>query len=142
MMLCEYDLKELYICGMSFYRTSMRYHDEEIEFFNNVVKKDVKPHTPGGHNSQVELRYFRKNLKNILLLPATIILKYLYELYFYFCCSSTRLPNKAILDLCGKPTIQYLIENMMHSKCADKIYCVLVKEKKTIFCVILQHVVV
>ena len=63
MMLCEYDLKELYICGMSFYQTSMRYHDEEIEFFNNIVKKDVKAHTPGGHNSQVELRYFRENLK-------------------------------------------------------------------------------
>jgi spore coat polysaccharide biosynthesis protein SpsF len=35
--------------------------------------------------------------------------------------SSTRLPNKAILDLCGKPTIQYLIESMMNSRSADKI---------------------
>ena len=35
--------------------------------------------------------------------------------------SSTRLPNKAILDLCGKPTIQYLIENLKKSKCAKKI---------------------
>ena len=35
--------------------------------------------------------------------------------------SSTRLPNKAILDLCGKPTIQHLIESMMNSRSADKI---------------------
>lgn len=49
--------------------------------------------------------------------------------------SSTRLPNKAILDLCGKPTIQYLIENMMHSKCADKIIlCTSEREEDNILC--------
>ena len=30
--------------------------------------------------------------------------------------SSTRLPRKAILDINGKPTIQYLIENIKKSK--------------------------
>ena len=35
--------------------------------------------------------------------------------------SSTRLPRKAILDINGKPTIQYLIENIKKSKLADKI---------------------
>ena len=33
--------------------------------------------------------------------------------------SSTRLPNKALLDLCGKPTIQYLIDNLKNSVHAD-----------------------
>jgi len=35
--------------------------------------------------------------------------------------NSTRLPNKALLDLCGKPTIQYLIDNLKRSLQADKI---------------------
>ena len=35
--------------------------------------------------------------------------------------SSTRLPRKAILDINGKPTIQYLIENIKKSRLADKI---------------------
>ena len=35
--------------------------------------------------------------------------------------SSTRLPKKAILDINGKPAIQYLIENIKKSKSADKI---------------------
>ena len=35
--------------------------------------------------------------------------------------SSTRLPRKAILDINGKPTIQYLIENIKKSKLANKI---------------------
>ena len=34
---------------------------------------------------------------------------------------STRLPQKAILNICGKPTIQYLIENIKKSKFADEI---------------------
>ena len=35
--------------------------------------------------------------------------------------SSTRLPKKAILEICDKPAIQYLIENIKKSKSADKI---------------------
>jgi len=34
---------------------------------------------------------------------------------------SSRLPNKSTLDLCGKPTIKYLIENLKKSKRADDI---------------------
>ena len=34
---------------------------------------------------------------------------------------STRLPNKATLDICGKPTIQYLIDNLKKSAHADRI---------------------
>tara|TARA_A100001515_G_scaffold142533_2_gene141553 strand:+ start:1197 stop:1943 length:747 start_codon:yes stop_codon:yes gene_type:complete len=33
--------------------------------------------------------------------------------------SSTRLPNKATLDLCGKPTIQHVIDRAKRSKLAD-----------------------
>lgn len=35
--------------------------------------------------------------------------------------SSTRLPRKAILDINGKPTIQYLIENIKKSRLANKV---------------------
>ena len=49
--------------------------------------------------------------------------------------SSTRLPNKAILDLCGKPTIQHLIESMMNSKSADKIIlCTSDREEDDVLC--------
>ena len=49
--------------------------------------------------------------------------------------SSTRLPNKAILDLCGKPTIQYLIENMKKSNFADKIIlCTSDKREDDVLC--------
>lgn len=34
---------------------------------------------------------------------------------------STRLPNKAMLSLCGEPSVQYLIRNLKSSKYADKI---------------------
>ncbi len=34
---------------------------------------------------------------------------------------STRLPGKAIADLCGRPTIEHLIENLKKSKLADDI---------------------
>ena len=34
---------------------------------------------------------------------------------------STRLPNKATLDLCGRPTIEYLIDNLKKSVLADRI---------------------
>mgnify|MGYP001491871988 FL=1 len=54
--------------------------------------------------------------------------------------SSTRLPNKAILDLCGKPTIQHLIESMMNSRSADKIIlCTSEREEDDILCDIASH---
>ena len=34
---------------------------------------------------------------------------------------STRLPQKALLNICGKPSVQYLIENMKNSSKADEI---------------------
>lgn len=49
--------------------------------------------------------------------------------------SSTRLPNKAILNICGKPTIQYLIENIKKSKSADKvILCTSDRQEDNILC--------
>ena len=35
--------------------------------------------------------------------------------------NSTRLPNKAMADICGKPAIEYLIHNLKNSKKADGI---------------------
>ena len=34
---------------------------------------------------------------------------------------STRLPNKANLDICGKPSMQYLIDTLKHTEKADEI---------------------
>lgn len=34
---------------------------------------------------------------------------------------STRLPNKSIMDLCGKPTVEWLIENIKRSENANEI---------------------
>jgi len=49
--------------------------------------------------------------------------------------SSTRLPNKAILDLCGKPTIRYLIESMKRSDSAEKIIlCTSNKQEDDVLC--------
>ena len=49
--------------------------------------------------------------------------------------SSSRLPNKAILDLCGKPTIQHLIENIKKSKTADKvILCTSDRKEDDVLC--------
>ena len=49
--------------------------------------------------------------------------------------SSTRLPNKAILDIGNKPTIQYLIENIKKSKSADKvILCTSVESDDDVLC--------
>jgi spore coat polysaccharide biosynthesis protein SpsF len=49
--------------------------------------------------------------------------------------SSTRLPNKAILNICGKPTIQHLIENIKKSKSADKvILCTSDRKEDDILC--------
>ena len=49
--------------------------------------------------------------------------------------SSSRLPNKAILNICGKPTIQHLIENIKKSKSADKvILCTSDKSADDVLC--------
>tara|TARA_R100000008_G_scaffold85753_1_gene76538 strand:+ start:2914 stop:3657 length:744 start_codon:yes stop_codon:yes gene_type:complete len=49
--------------------------------------------------------------------------------------NSSRLPNKAILDLCGKPSIQYLIENLKNSKFANKIIlCTTERQDDDILC--------
>ena len=48
---------------------------------------------------------------------------------------SSRLPQKAILNICGKPTIQYLIENVKKSKLADKIVlCTTLEKNDDILC--------
>ena len=43
---------------------------------------------------------------------------------------SSRLPNKAILDLCGKPTIQYLIDGLKKSRYAKDIILCTTNEKQ------------
>ena len=49
--------------------------------------------------------------------------------------NSTRLPQKAILSICGKPTIEYLIENIKKSKFADEIIlCTTLEESDDILC--------
>tara|TARA_B100001248_G_scaffold259872_1_gene246821 strand:+ start:148 stop:891 length:744 start_codon:yes stop_codon:yes gene_type:complete len=49
--------------------------------------------------------------------------------------NSTRLPNKAILNLCGKPSIQYLIENLKNSKLASQIVlCTTTKKEDDVLC--------
>jgi spore coat polysaccharide biosynthesis protein SpsF len=53
--------------------------------------------------------------------------------------NSTRLPNKAILDLCGKPSILYLIENLKYSKFANQIIlCTTTKKDDDALCQIAQ----
>jgi spore coat polysaccharide biosynthesis protein SpsF (cytidylyltransferase family) len=48
---------------------------------------------------------------------------------------STRLPKKAILDLCGEPSIQYLIKNLKSSRHADKIIlCTTLKSEDDVLC--------
>ena len=48
---------------------------------------------------------------------------------------STRLPNKAMLSLCGEPSIQYLIKNLKSSKRANKIIlCTTLNSEDDILC--------
>jgi spore coat polysaccharide biosynthesis protein SpsF len=48
---------------------------------------------------------------------------------------STRLPNKATLDLCGRPAIQYLIDNLKKSVLADRvILCTTQLDEDDILC--------
>ena len=39
-------------------------------------------------------------------------------------CGSTRLPNKVMKDLCGKPLLQWVIERVSHSKYIDEVMVV------------------
>ena len=52
---------------------------------------------------------------------------------------STRLPHKATLDLCGKPTIQYLIDRLKESTLADEIIlCTTRLESDNVLCKIAE----
>ena len=39
-------------------------------------------------------------------------------------CGSTRLPNKVLKDLCGKPALQRMIERVQRSTLADEVMVV------------------
>lgn len=53
--------------------------------------------------------------------------------------NSTRLPNKAILNLCGKPSILYLIESLKGSKFANQIIlCTTTRKDDDALCQIAQ----
>ena len=39
-------------------------------------------------------------------------------------CGSTRLPNKVLMDLCGKPALQRMIERVQRSRMADEVMVV------------------
>ena len=52
---------------------------------------------------------------------------------------STRLPNKALLEIEGKSTIEHLIDRVKHSSLADKIIlCTTILEEDTILCKIAE----
>tara|TARA_A100001515_G_scaffold59201_1_gene46774 strand:- start:11210 stop:11989 length:780 start_codon:yes stop_codon:yes gene_type:complete len=53
---------------------------------------------------------------------------------------STRLPQKALLNICGKPSVQYLIENMKNSSKADEIIlCTTLLKSDDALCVLAQQ---
>ena len=47
-------------------------------------------------------------------------------------CGSTRLPNKVLKDLCGKPALQRMIERVQKSKMADEVMVVTSIEKNNL----------
>ena len=47
-------------------------------------------------------------------------------------CSSTRLPNKVMKDLCGKPALQRMIERVKRSKLVDEVMVVTSIEKNNL----------
>jgi len=47
-------------------------------------------------------------------------------------CGSTRLPNKVLKDLCGKPALQRMIERVQGSKCVDEVMVVTSIEKNNL----------
>lgn len=47
-------------------------------------------------------------------------------------CGSTRLPNKVLKDLCGRPSLQRMIERVQRSKCVDEVMVVTSIEKNNL----------
>jgi len=59
-----------------------------------------------------------------------IVMKYLAMIQAR--CGSTRLPNKVLKDLCGKPALQRMIERVQRSKCVDEVMVVTSIEKNNL----------
>jgi len=52
---------------------------------------------------------------------------------------SSRLPNKSVIEMCGKPTIQYLIDNMKKVQIAEKIIlCTTTLDEDDVLCQIAE----
>ena len=47
-------------------------------------------------------------------------------------CGSTRLPNKVLKDLCGKPALQRMIERVQKSKTVDEVMVITSIEKNNL----------
>ena len=47
-------------------------------------------------------------------------------------CGSTRLPNKVLRDLCGKPVLQRMIERVQKSKLVDEVMVITSIEKNNL----------
>ncbi|MBQ1442159.1 MAG: spore coat protein, partial [Clostridia bacterium] len=47
-------------------------------------------------------------------------------------CGSTRLPNKVMKDLCGKPVLQRMIERVQKSRMIDEVMVVTSIEKENL----------
>lgn len=47
-------------------------------------------------------------------------------------CASTRLPNKVLMDLCGKPVLQHVIERVQRSKNVDETMVITSIEKENL----------
>mgnify|MGYP003112674986 FL=1 len=63
MTLLEYDLKELFIGGISFYQTKARYNQGFINTMTQMKLKEVElQYRPPGHNLQQEIYYFKQNI--------------------------------------------------------------------------------
>jgi hypothetical protein len=62
--LLNYDFKELYICGFSFYLTKYRYQPKRMEWWR-IPKQNQHKHNyrQGGHNTRQEVKVLKKILK-------------------------------------------------------------------------------
>ena len=56
----EYNVKELYVCGMSFYTTKIRYNDAQISYLKKHNLPVRHSYQPASHNSMKEMQYIRK----------------------------------------------------------------------------------
>lgn len=64
MTLLEYDIEELFICGMSFYKTKLRYNDGFINAMTEMKLPEAQDaYKPPGHSVQNEIDYLKKNIK-------------------------------------------------------------------------------